>query len=96
VLNFINDDILTAFLAFRPLKLIASRHQCSLDPIPVLFAGLLNHHGQLGPAEIPSKRDWIIKDVSRYNTHIISMHRKSESDIACDLKIYRSIVSYLI
>ena len=23
---------------------------------PVLFAGLLKHHGQLGPAEIPSKR----------------------------------------
>ena len=23
---------------------------------PVLFAGLLNHHGQLGPAEIPGKR----------------------------------------
>ena len=25
---------------------------------PVLFAGLLNHWGQKGPAEIPSKRQW--------------------------------------
>src|SRR5260221_664563 len=25
---------------------------------PVLFAGLLNHWGQKGPAEIPSKRRW--------------------------------------
>jgi 2-hydroxychromene-2-carboxylate isomerase len=25
---------------------------------PVLFAGLLNHWGQKGPAEIPSKRKW--------------------------------------
>ena len=25
---------------------------------PVLFAAMLKHHGQLGPAEIPSKRDW--------------------------------------
>jgi 2-hydroxychromene-2-carboxylate isomerase len=25
---------------------------------PVLFAGLLNHHGQKGPAEIPAKRRW--------------------------------------
>ena len=25
---------------------------------PVLFAGLLNHWGQKGPAEIPTKRKW--------------------------------------
>jgi 2-hydroxychromene-2-carboxylate isomerase len=25
---------------------------------PVLFAGLLNHYGQKGPAEIPAKRKW--------------------------------------
>ena len=25
---------------------------------PVLFAGLLNHWGQKGPAEIPAKRQW--------------------------------------
>ena len=25
---------------------------------PVLFAALLNHHGQKGPAEIPAKRRW--------------------------------------
>ena len=25
---------------------------------PVLFAGLLNHYGQKGPAEIPAKRRW--------------------------------------
>ena len=25
---------------------------------PVLFAGLLNHWGQKGPAEIPAKRKW--------------------------------------
>ena len=28
----------------------------SVELKPVLFAGLLKHHGQLGPAEIPSKR----------------------------------------
>ena len=27
-----------------------------MEPVPVLFAGLLEHFGQLGPAEIPSKR----------------------------------------
>ena len=30
---------------------------------PVLFAALLKHHGQLGPAEIPAKRDWTYRQV---------------------------------
>ncbi len=30
---------------------------------PVLFAALLKHHGQLGPAEIPHKRDWTYRHV---------------------------------
>ncbi len=29
-----------------------------LELRPVLFAGLLQHHGQKGPAEIPAKRRW--------------------------------------
>ena len=29
----------------------------------VLFAALLKHHGQLGPAEIPTKRDWTYRQV---------------------------------
>lgn len=32
---------------------------------PVLFAGLLNHHGQKGPAEIPAKRAYTFRDVMR-------------------------------
>jgi 2-hydroxychromene-2-carboxylate isomerase len=30
---------------------------------PVLFAGLLKHHGQLGPAEIAAKRTWTYRQV---------------------------------
>ena len=30
---------------------------------PVLFAAMLKHHGQLGPAEISSKRDWTYRQV---------------------------------
>jgi 2-hydroxychromene-2-carboxylate isomerase len=30
---------------------------------PVLFAAMLKHHGQLGPAEIPHKRDWTYRHV---------------------------------
>ena len=32
----------------------------------MLFAALLDHHGQLGPAEIPSKREHTFKDIARY------------------------------
>ena len=30
---------------------------------PVLFAAMLKHHGQLGPAEISTKRDWTYRQV---------------------------------
>lgn len=30
---------------------------------PVVFGAMLQHHGQLGPAEIPAKRDWTYRQV---------------------------------
>jgi 2-hydroxychromene-2-carboxylate isomerase len=45
-----------------PFSYIALHRLPELDvPVhfkPVLFAGLLNHFGQKGPAEIPAKRKW--------------------------------------
>jgi 2-hydroxychromene-2-carboxylate isomerase len=32
---------------------------------PVLFAGLLNAHGTIGPAEVPAKRRYLFRDVMR-------------------------------
>ena len=43
-----------AFIAFRRLGELPSG--IDLELRPVLFAGLLNHFGQKGPAEIPEKR----------------------------------------
>jgi 2-hydroxychromene-2-carboxylate isomerase len=43
-----------AYLAFRQLARLPA--SVELEFVPVLFAGLLDHFGQLGPAEIPSKR----------------------------------------
>jgi len=34
-----------------------------LELRPVLLAALLRHHGQLGPAEIPGKREWTYRQV---------------------------------
>jgi 2-hydroxychromene-2-carboxylate isomerase len=43
-----------AYLAFPQLSRLPTH--VSVEFVPVLFAGLLQHFGQLGPAEIPSKR----------------------------------------
>jgi 2-hydroxychromene-2-carboxylate isomerase len=49
-------DILSpfAYLAFPRLEQLPANVQ--LELVPVLLAGLLTHFGQIGPAEIPSKR----------------------------------------
>jgi 2-hydroxychromene-2-carboxylate isomerase len=54
-----------AYLAFTQLPELAARHDLEIELVPVLFAGLLNAHGQLGPAEIPAKAQWMGRDVIR-------------------------------
>ncbi len=51
------------YLAFEQLPTALQGLSYSVDYRPLLFAGLLKHHGQLGPAEIPSKRDWTYRQV---------------------------------
>jgi 2-hydroxychromene-2-carboxylate isomerase len=52
-----------AYLAFERLPVALQGLSYSVEYRPVLFAGLLKHHGQLGPAEIPGKRDWTYRQV---------------------------------
>jgi 2-hydroxychromene-2-carboxylate isomerase len=47
-----------AYLAFEHLPQALQGLTYEVVYRPVLFAGLLKHHGQLGPAEIAPKRDW--------------------------------------
>ena len=47
-----------AYLAFERLPEALMGHSVNLRYRPVLFAALLQAHGQLGPAEIAGKRDW--------------------------------------
>jgi 2-hydroxychromene-2-carboxylate isomerase len=54
-----------SYLAWTQIHSIAGRHGRSLEPVPVLFAGLLNHHGTKGPAEIPAKRRYLLFDTVR-------------------------------
>ena len=52
-----------AYLAFEKLPQALMGLSYSVDYQPVLLAGMLQHHGQLGPAEIPAKRDWTYRQV---------------------------------
>lgn len=52
-----------AYLAFERLPQALMGCSVSVRYKPVLFAALLKAHGQLGPAEIPSKRDWTYRQV---------------------------------
>lgn len=52
-----------AYLAFEKLPAALQGTSYTVDYRPVLFAGFLRHHGQLGPAEIPPKRDWTYRQV---------------------------------
>ncbi|MDO8459122.1 MAG: 2-hydroxychromene-2-carboxylate isomerase [Burkholderiaceae bacterium] len=52
-----------AWLAFEELPETLMGLSYSVTYKPLLFAALLKHHGQLGPAEIPAKRDWTYRQV---------------------------------
>lgn len=53
-----------AYLAFERLPQALLGHSYAVTYRPLLFAGLLQHHGQLGPAEIRPKRDWTYRQVA--------------------------------
>jgi 2-hydroxychromene-2-carboxylate isomerase len=54
-----------AYLAATQLPALARRYGREVEYTPVLFAGLLNAYGQLGPAEVPPKARWMMLDVAR-------------------------------
>ena len=51
-------DFISPYAWFAFLRLDELPADVDLRMKPVLFAGLLNHWGQKGPAEIPAKRIW--------------------------------------
>jgi len=66
-LKFFFDPISPyAYLGSQLLTKVVKKHKnVHVKPIPVLFAGLLNAHGQKGPAEIPAKREYVFLDCVR-------------------------------
>ena len=52
-----------AWLAFDALPKALQGISYRVVHKPVVLGALLKHHGQLGPAEIPAKRDWTYRQV---------------------------------
>ena len=66
VIRFYFDYISpNAYLAWTQLPALAERNGCVIEPVPVLFAGLLDANRQLGPAEVPAKMRWMWKNIVR-------------------------------
>ncbi len=54
-----------AYIAWTQIHDLAAQHGVTVEPVPVLFAAMLNANDTRGPAEIPSKRLYVFKDVLR-------------------------------
>ena len=52
-----------AYLAFERLPVALQGLSYQVTYKPVLFAAMLNHYGQLGPAEIAPKRTWTYRQM---------------------------------
>ncbi len=52
-----------AYLAFERLPQALQGLSYSVSYKPILFASLLKAHGNIGPAELPRKRDWTYRQV---------------------------------
>ena len=55
-----------AYFAWRQLPSIAEKYNRRIEAHPVVFGKLLDHWGQLGPAEIAPKRNWLNQFCLRY------------------------------
>ena len=54
-----------AYLGCSRINALGSRIGHEVEPRPLLFAGVLNALGTKGPAEVPARRAYVVKDVLR-------------------------------
>lgn len=59
-----------AYLAWHRAQRIAATHGLLFEPVPVVFGAMLSAHGQIGPAEVPPKSRWMLRDVLRKAAHL--------------------------
>jgi 2-hydroxychromene-2-carboxylate isomerase len=61
-----------AYLAWTQIGALAARCGRVVEPVPVLFAALLNASGGVGPAEVPAKRRYVFLDTLR-SAHVLKV-----------------------
>jgi 2-hydroxychromene-2-carboxylate isomerase len=54
-----------AYLAWTQLPGLAHKYGFTIEPLPILYAALLDANGQLGPGEQPTKGRWMTANVTR-------------------------------
>jgi 2-hydroxychromene-2-carboxylate isomerase len=59
-----------AWLASHQLDDVRERTAAKFRFVPVLFAALLDHHSNMGPAEIPAKRRYTFQDAQRWAAYL--------------------------
>ncbi len=56
-------DFISPFAYLQLPKIRALSARLAIAPTPIVFGAVLKHHGQLGPAEIPGKREFTYRFV---------------------------------
>jgi 2-hydroxychromene-2-carboxylate isomerase len=56
-------DFVSPFSYLQLAKALEWRDRLEITPMPIAFGAVLRHHGQLGPAEIPGKREFTYRFV---------------------------------
>lgn len=56
-------DVISPFAYLQLPAILALRHRLDITPRPILFGAVLHKLGQLGPAEIPGKREFSYRHV---------------------------------
>ncbi len=59
-----------AWLAAHQIDEVRAGTGAKFRYMPVLFAGLLDHHANVGPAEIPAKRRYTFEDAQRWAVYL--------------------------
>lgn len=54
-----------AYLAWHELPALLAGQDIAVEPVPVLFSAVLEACGQRGPAEIPTKMQWMVRNILR-------------------------------
>jgi len=59
-------DFISPFAYLQLPTILSLRGRLDIVPKPIVFGAVLKHHGQLGPAEIPRKREFTYRFVQWY------------------------------